>query len=242
MKDAQHRSLLRGGGPFRKVVALEDALSLFRDGCTVLFGGFGSIGTPPRLVDALVARGVRDLTLIGNDSGYPSHGVGRLIGAGLVRRAVVSHIGSNPVAIEQMNAGTLEVEFVPQGTLAERIRAGGAGLGGVLTDVGQGTEADTAELHVELGGRRWAVEPAIRAPLAIVLADYGDAYGNLVYPATARNFNPLVAMAADVVVAEVRHLVDVGELDPNAVHTPGLFVDYVVAGSPKPTAVPVPRT
>jgi acetate CoA/acetoacetate CoA-transferase alpha subunit len=231
-----------GTGPFRKIVTLEAALTMFRDGDTLLFGGFGSIGTPPLLVDGLAARGLRDLTVIGNDSGYPSHGIGKLIARRQVRRAVVSHIGSNPVAIEQMNDGTLEVEFVPQGTLAERIRAGGAGLGGILTDVGEGTEADVAAQHVEVAGRRYAVEAAIRAPLGIVLAELGDPFGNLVFRGTARNFNPLVAMAADVVVAEVRKLVPEGELDPDTIHTPGIFVDYVLGGSPRPTEVPRPRT
>ncbi|MEX2540757.1 MAG: CoA transferase subunit A [Trueperaceae bacterium] len=231
-----------GSGRFRKVLAMEQVSDLFRDGMSLMFGGFGSIGTPPLLVEALLQSGVRDLTLIGNDSGYPSYGVGRLIAEQRVSKLVASHIGSNPTAIEQMNAGTLEVEFVPQGTLAERIRAGGAGLGGILTDVGAGTEIDADGPHAEVDGRRYRIEPAIRAPLAIVLAEYGDEYGNLVYPASARNFNPLVATAADVVIAEVRNLVACGEVAADLVHTPGVFVDYVVGGSTKPERVPVPKT
>lgn len=236
------RSPLRGRGSFRKVLELVETHELFTEGMTLLFGGFGSIGTPPLLIDALLESGVGDLTIIGNDAGYPSHGMGRLIAAGRVRRAVVSHIGSNPVAIERMNAGMLEVEFVPQGTLAERIRAGGAGLGGILVDVGSGTEVDTGGKHIDLDGRRYQVAPAIRAPLGIVLAEQGDEFGNLVYPASARNFNPLVAMAADLVLAEVRQLVPCGRIDPDQIHTPGVFVDHVIGGSRKPFSVPVPRT
>jgi acetate CoA/acetoacetate CoA-transferase alpha subunit len=233
---------LTGTGPFRKILSGNQARPLFSDGMTLLYGGFGSIGTPPLLIEELLASEVGDLTLIGNDCGYPSHGVGRLIAAGRVRKAVVSHIGSNPLAIEQMNTGRLAVEFVPQGTLAERIRAGGAGLGGILVDVGAGTEVDEGGDHVQVDGRRYRVEPAIRAPLAIVLADFGDEFGNLVFPASARNFNPLVAMAGEVVLAEVRKLVPCGELDPNQVHTSGVFVDHVIGGSAKPERVPVPRT
>jgi len=236
------RRRLAGGGSHGKVIDLEQAMTLFEDGATFLFGGFGSIGTPPLLIGGLERKGVRELSVIGNDSGYPSHGVGRLISAGLVRRAVVSHIGSNPVAIEQMNAGTLHVEFVPQGTLAERIRAGGAGLGGILVDVGMGTAVEEGKRTVVVDGRPYMLEPAIRAPLAIVLADVADAYGNLRYRGTARNFNPLVAMAADVVIAEARELVPAGTLDPDSVHTPGAFVDYVLPGSPRPAGVPAPKT
>jgi acetate CoA/acetoacetate CoA-transferase alpha subunit len=233
---------LQGSGSHGKVIDAEAAMALFSDGATFLFGGFGSIGTPPLLVDALVAAGFRRLSIIGNDAGYPSHGVGKLIRAGQVERAVVSHIGSNPIAIEQMNEGRLHVTFVPQGTLAERIRAGGAGLGGVLVDVGLGTEVERGKRLVEVDGRPYLLEPALRAPLGIVLADVGDAYGNLVFRGTARNFNPLVAMAADVVVAEVRTLVPAGALDPDAVHIPGAFVDYLVPGSPVPAGIPAPKT
>jgi len=231
-----------GRGPYGKVIDAAAAMALFHDGATFLFGGFGSIGTPPLLVDALLESGFERLHIIGNDAGYPSHGVGKLIRAGRVERAVVSHIGSNPVAIQQMNDGLLDVTFVPQGTLAERIRAGGAGLGGVLTDVGSGTEVEEGKRIVEVDGRAYLLEPALRAPLGIVLADVGDEYGNLVYRGAARNFNPIVAMAADVVVAEVRTLVPVGKLDPDRIHTPGAFVDYIVPGSPLPTGIPAPKT
>ncbi|MEJ2292274.1 MAG: 3-oxoacid CoA-transferase subunit A [Deinococcales bacterium] len=233
---------LAGEGRYGKVVDAAAAMALFHDGAAMLFGGFGSIGTPPLLIDALLERGVRRLRIVGNDAGYPSHGVGRLIRAGQVEQAIVSHIGSNPIAIQQMNDGLLDVTFVPQGTLAERIRAGGAGLGGILTDVGEGTEVEEGKQVVEVDGRRYLLEPALRAPLGIVLADVGDEYGNLVYRGTARNFNPIVAMAADVVVAEVRTLVPAGELDPDRIHTPGAFVDYIVPGSPVPGGIPAPKT
>jgi len=236
------RPRLQGSGSHGKVVDVAAAMTLFADGATVLFGGFGSIGTPPLLIDGLVAAGFERLRLIGNDAGYPSHGVGRLIRTGQVESAVVSHIGSNPIAIDQMNEGRLQVTFVPQGTLAEQIRAGGAGLGGVLVDVGIGTEMEQGKRVVEVDGRPYLLEPDLRAPLGIVLADVADAYGNLVFRGTARNFNPLVAMAADVVIAEVRTLVPAGALDPDAVHVPGAFVDYLVPASPVPTGVPAPKT
>jgi len=211
-----------------KVVPLAHALEYFHDGMTLMYGGFGGIGTPPTLTKALLEAGVRDLSLIGNDAGFPDVGPGPLFVNRRVRRLLASHIGSNPVAGEQMSRGELEVEFSPQGTLAERIRAGGMGLGGVLVDVGLGTVAETGKARLKLEGRTVLVEPALTAEVAIVYAAKADPLGNLVFDKTARNFNPLVAMAGDITIAEADEIVAVGELDPECIVTPGIFVDMVV--------------
>lgn len=210
------------------MVSLDEALTLISDGATLMFGGFGGVGTPPGLVQGILDKGVRELCLIGNDAGFPWQGVGPLIVGRRVRRLIASHIGSNPVAGEQMHAGELLVEFSPQGTLAERIRAGGVGLGGILTDVGVGTVAAAGKQCTELDGRTFLVEPALTADVALVYAAKADALGNLVYDKAARNFNPLVAMAGRVTIAEAAEIVPVGALDPELIATPGVFVDKVV--------------
>ena len=221
---------LRAGLPPRsnKVVPLAEAMELFHDGMTLMYGGFGGIGTPPTLMKALVDKGVRDLYLIANDAGFPEVGPGPLFVNRMVRRLLASHIGSNPVAGEQMSRGELEVEFSPQGTLAERIRAGGMGLGGIFVDVGLGTVAEQGKQKLMLDGRDFLVEPALTAEVAVVFAAKADPLGNLVFDKTARNFNPLVAMAGDITVAEAVEIVPVGALDPECIVTPGIFVDMVV--------------
>jgi len=211
-----------------KVVPLARAMEFFRDGMTLMYGGFGGIGTPPTLMRALVDKGVRDLDIIANDAGFPQVGPGPLFVNHLVRRLLASHIGSNPVAGDQMSRGELEVEFSPQGTLAERIRAGGMGLGGILVDVGLGTVAEQGKQRLTLDGRDFLVEPALTAEVAIVFAKKADPLGNLVFDKTARNFNPLVAMAGDITIAEAEEIVPVGALDPECIVTPGIFVDMVV--------------
>ncbi len=211
-----------------KVVPLERALEFFHDGMTLMYGGFGGIGTPPTLTKGILEKGVSDLSLIGNDAGFPEVGPGPLFVNRRVRRLLASHIGSNPVAGEQMSRGELEVEFSPQGTLAERIRAGGMGLGGVLVDVGLGTVAETGKATLELEGRTFLVEPALTAEVAIVYAAKADPLGNLVFDKTARNFNPFVAMAGDITIAEADEIVPLGSLDPECIVTPGIFVDMVV--------------
>lgn len=211
-----------------KVVSLEHAMRFLHDGMTLMYGGFGGIGTPPTLMKALVDKGVRDLDVIANDAGFPQVGPGPLFVNRLVRRLLASHIGSNPVAGEQMSRGELEVEFSPQGTLAERIRAGGMGLGGVLVDVGLGTVAEQGKQRLSLDGRNFLVEPALTAEVALVFAAKADPLGNLVFDKTARNFNPLVAMAGDITIAEAAEIVPVGALDPECIVTPGIFVDMVV--------------
>lgn len=201
---------------------------LFRDGMSIMFGGFMGVGTPNGIVRVLLDQGTRDLTLIGNDTAYPETGVGLLVVNGRVREAIVSHIGTNPITGKKMIAGEIDVDLVPQGTLAERIRCGGAGLGGVLTPTGVGTIVEEGKNKMVVGGREYLVELPLRADVAILKAKRADRSGNLVYERAARNFNPLMALAADLVVVEVDELVEVGEIDPDLVMTPGALVDKIV--------------
>ena len=204
------------------------AAELVPDGATVMIGGFMGVGSPHRTIAALVARGARGLTVIANDTARPGIGVGRLISAGCVARVIASHIGTNPETQRLMLAGELAVELVPQGTLAERIRAGGAGLGGVLTATALGTLAAEGRQVVQVDGRDWLLEPALKAEVALVAARSADYAGNLVYSLTARNFNPLMAMAAGTVVAEPNEIVPLGVLPPDAIHTPGVLIDHLI--------------
>lgn len=204
------------------------AAALVPDGATVMIGGFMGVGTPNRTIDALVSRGVRNLTVIANDTARPGVGIGKLIGAGSVSRVIVSHIGTNPETQRAMLAGEIAVDLVPQGTLAERVRAGGSGLGGVLTATGLGTVVAEGKTVVTVSGREYLVEEALRAAIALVAARSADYAGNLVYSLTARNFNPLMAMAADTVIAEPNEIVPVGVLAPDVIHTPGVLIDHLV--------------
>jgi acetate CoA/acetoacetate CoA-transferase alpha subunit len=212
-----------------KTIALEAAAALIPDGASVMIGGFMGVGTPERLVDALVARKTGSLTVIANDTAMPGVGIGKLIRAGLVRRAIVSHIGLNPETQRLMLDGKLDVELVPQGTLIERIRAGGFGLGGVLTATGVGTVVEEGKATLVLDGRTFLVETALRADVALVSAFLADYLGNLTYALTARNFNPMIATAADVVIVEADNIVPTGVIAPDHVMTPAPLVDYVVA-------------
>lgn len=200
-----------------------------RDGMSILFGGFMGVGTPPRIVREILAAGVRDLTLIGNDTAFPDTGVGLLVAERRVKKVIASHIGTNPETGRQMIAGELEVELVPQGTLAERIRCGGAGLGGVLTPTGVGTSVEEGKTKLSFDGVDYLVERPLRADLAILKAHIADRRGNLVYQRAARNFNPVIALAADFVAAEYDTLVEIGEIDPDQVMTPGTLVDALIA-------------
>lgn len=211
----------------KKLISIEDAVAKVRDGMTVMIGGFLANGTPNAIVDALAESGVKNLTLIVNDTAYPDKGCGRLIANKQVKKVIVSHIGTNPCTSEQMNSGELEIEFCPQGTLAERIRSGGAGLGGVLTPTGIGTLVAEGKPVLEIDGKKYLLEKPLRADIALIGGSVGDASGNLVYKGTTQNFNPLMATAADLVIAEVQELVETGELSPESVHTPGIFVDYI---------------
>ncbi|MDP1418162.1 MULTISPECIES: CoA transferase subunit A [Peribacillus] len=211
-----------------KIVTMEEALEHISDGCTLMYGGFGGVGTPPTLVQGILAKGVKELTLIGNDTGFPDIGIGRLVTAERAKKVIASHIGSNPNAGRLMTEGKLQVEFSPQGTLAERIRAGGVGLGGIFVDVGIGTIAEEGKDKIVIEGKEYLVETALTAEVSIVHAKKADSLGNLVYDKTACNFNPLVAMAGAFTIAEVEEIVPAGELDPECIATPGIYVDMVI--------------
>lgn len=215
--------------PYGKISTLENIMQFFHDGMTLMFGGFGGVGSPPTIIESIVNKEIRKLTLIGNDTGFPEIGIGKLIALERVEKAIVSHIGSNPFAGKQMNEGKLEIEFSPQGTLVERIRAGGIGLAGIVTDVGVGNSLVAANKpQCRLEGRTFLLETALTAEVAIVYAKKADPYGNLIYDKSARNTNPLVAMAGDLTVAEVEEIVPAGTLDPEEIVTPGIFVDYII--------------
>lgn len=213
-----------------EMMSAAQAAAKVKDGMTVMVGGFLANGTAETIIDELVKSGVKDLTLILNDTGYPERGAGKLIANKQVKKIIVSHIGTNPLTAEQMNAGTLEVEFSPQGTLAERVRAGGSGLGGVLTTTGLGTIVADGKPTITVDGVEYLLEKPLRADVAIIRANIGDKKGNLIYKGTTQNFNPLFATAADLVIAEVAELVEVGAISPEQVHTPGMFVDILVEG------------
>jgi acetate CoA/acetoacetate CoA-transferase alpha subunit len=199
------------------------------DGASIMIGGFLGVGTPARLIDELVRQGKHDLTVIANDTATPSVGIGKLVAAKLVRRAIVSHIGTNPETQRQMIAGEMTVDLVPQGTLVERIRAGGCGLGGILTPTGVGTLVEEGKQKVSLDGREYLLETALRAGFALVNAFLADYLGNLAYALTGRNFNPVMAMAADTVIVDADNIVPVGVIAPDHVVTPAPLVDYIVA-------------
>jgi acetate CoA/acetoacetate CoA-transferase alpha subunit len=214
-----------------KTIPLAEAVAMIPDGASLMFGGFMGVGTPQRVVDEIVRQGKRDLTVIGNDTAKPGTGIGKLISAKLVRRAVVSHIGLNPETQKQMIAGEMSVELVPQGTLIERIRAGGFGLGGVLTPTGVGTVVEEGKRKVDVDGKDYLLETPLRADFALIHAFLADYLGNLSYALTARNFNPLVAMAGAMVIATAEHVVPVGLIAPDHVVTPAPLVDYLVANA-----------
>ena len=193
--------------------------------------GFMAVGTPERLIDALVARGARNLTVIANDTAMPGKGIGKLISAGAVSSVIASHIGLNPETQARMIAGEIEVELVPQGTLIERIRAGGMGLGGVLTPTGLGTEVEIGKQVIEVQGKPYLLETPLKADFALVGAWQADYVGNLSYMLTAHNFNPIIALAGRTVIAEPESIVPVGVIPPDAVKTPGVLVDHLLVRS-----------
>ena len=211
-----------------KLISPSDAASFVKDGMTLMIGGFLGHGTPERIIDEIVASGVKSLTLIVNDTAFPDKGCGKLVTNNQVKKLIVSHIGTNPNTGQKMNSGELEIEFSPQGTLAERIRSGGAGLGGILTPVGIGTIIEEGKQMIQVDGNDDLLEKPLRADIALIYATTADDLGNLIYMGTMRNFNPLMAMAADTVIAEVEELKPAGELSPEAIHTPHIFIDYIV--------------
>ena len=213
-----------------KIVTTEQALEHIKDGMTIMVGGFLAVGAPEILIDGIVAKGVKNLTLITSDTAYTDKGIGKVIVAKLAKKVIASHIGTNPETGRQMNEKEMEVELVPQGTLAERIRAAGAGLGGVLTPTGLGTLVETGKDRITVDGREFLLEKPLKADVALLLADVADKSGNLVYRRAARNFNPLMAMAAETVIVVAKTIVETGAIDPDHVMTPGIFVDMIVQG------------
>ncbi|RKD96066.1 CoA transferase subunit A [Marinifilum flexuosum] len=211
-----------------KIISINEAVSKVKDEMTLMIGGFMSVGTANNMVDQLVKAGVKNLTIICNDTAFADKGLGKLIANKQVKKVITSHIGTNPATIEQMNNGDIEVEFSPQGTLAERVRSGGSGLGGVLTPTGLGTIIAEGKEVVIVDGKEYLLEKPLRADIALIGASISDKQGNLIYKGTTQNFNPLMATAADLVIAEAEKMVEVGEISPEQVRTPSIFVDYIV--------------
>jgi acetate CoA/acetoacetate CoA-transferase alpha subunit len=207
---------------------LKDAIALIPDGATVMIGGFFGVGSPHRLIQGLASSGRKNLRIITNDTAYPGRGVGKLVEARAAKRLIISHVGANTETQRQMLAGELEVELVPQGTLAERIRAGASGLGGVLTKTGLGTVVERDKLTIKIDGETWLLEKPLRADFALINAWQADYLGNLTYQLTAQNFNPVMAMAAATVMVEAAEIVPVGTIPPDSVRTPGTLVDYLL--------------
>ncbi|HET7097077.1 MAG TPA: 3-oxoacid CoA-transferase subunit A [Casimicrobiaceae bacterium] len=214
-----------------RTTTLEGAVATIPDGASLMVGGFMAVGTPERVMDELVRQRKRDLTVIANDTARPGVGIGKLIAANLVRKAIVSHIGTNPETQQKMLAGDIEVELVPQGTLIERIRAAGYGLGGILTSTGIGTAVEEGKRRIEVDGREYLLEAPLSADFALIQAFLADYLGNLTYALTARNFNPVIAMAAATVIVDAEHVVPVGMISPDHVMTPAPLVDYLIARS-----------
>jgi acetate CoA/acetoacetate CoA-transferase alpha subunit len=215
-----------------KVVGVEQAAEFIKDGMTVMIGGFLGVGSPHAIIDAMIKKGVKDITLISNDTGITGSGVSKLIAAKTAKRAIVSHIGTNPETGKQMIAGELDVQLTPQGTMAERIRAAGVGLGGVLTPTGVGTSIAEGKQVMTVDGKQYLLELPLKADLALLRGSVVDTFGNTMYRGTSQNFNKVMAMAADLVIMEAGEVVETGQLDPNCVMTSGIFIDYVVKGEP----------
>lgn len=211
-----------------KMITKSEFVKKIQDGASIMVGGFMNIGTAEGIIDALLETDVKDLTIICNDAGLPGVGVGKLIDAGKVKKLVASHIGLNPIAGQKMSSGEMEVQLVPQGTLAEQIRSGGAGLGGFLTPTGIGTLVQEGKQVITVDGKKYLLEEGMKADFAFILGHVVDEKGNVEYNLTTQNFNPLMATAAETVVVEARSIVKIGDLNPNHVHTQHIFVDYIV--------------
>ncbi|AIZ79765.1 acetate CoA-transferase subunit alpha [Actinobacillus equuli subsp. equuli] len=212
-----------------KVIPIAEVKKYLFDGMSIMSGGFMGVGTSAKLVQAILDSGIKDITLICSDTATIETGVGPLIAHNRVKKVIASHIGTNPETGKKMISGEIEVELVPQGTFAERVRAGGAGLGGFLTPTGVGTVVEEGKQKIQIDGKDFLLELPLKADLAIIKADTADEAGNLIYQGAARNFNPLMALAGKVVMVEAAHIVKTGELDPNLVMTPATLVDFLVS-------------
>lgn len=211
-----------------KVCSKAEIMEVFKDGQRVMIGGFATRGVPNRLIDILVENGSKDLTIIANDSGDPGIANGKLVRSGQIKKIICSHVGMNPETGTAVGEGRFELELSPQGTLAERIRCGGTGLGGALVKTGLGTVIEEGKQKIEVDGETYLLETPLKADVSLVKAYKADTMGNLVYRGTSRNFNPLLAMAGKLVIVEVDEIVPVGSLDPHEVITPGLFVHMIL--------------
>ncbi|WP_281254104.1 CoA transferase subunit A [Oceanobacillus rekensis] len=214
----------------KQVTSMSEIIDVIKDGDTIISGGFGLCGIPEKAILALAEKGVKDLTIVSNNCGVDDWGLGLLLKNHQIKKIIASYVGENKLFETQYLNGELEVELSPQGTLAERIRAGGAGIAGFYTPTGFGTEIAEGKEVKEMDGKMYVLEKAIKGDVALVKAWKGDPYGNLIYRQTARNFNPLAATAGKITIAEVEELVDVGELDPNFIHTPSIYVQHIVEG------------
>lgn len=214
----------------KKVISPQQAAAMVEDGMTVMIGGFMAVGTPGNIIDALVEKGVGNLTIIANDTGFIDRGIGKLVVNKQVRKIIASHIGLNPETGRQMSSGELDAELVPQGTLVERIRSGGAGLGGVLTRTGLGTLVEDGKQQVMIDGQPWLLERPLQADIALIYCSVADSAGNAMFNKTTKNFNPVMATAARVVVAECGSIVPMDCTAADRYNTPGIFIDYLVKG------------
>lgn len=212
----------------KQIISAQEAASKIKDGMVLMIGGFMAAGSPQKIIDAIVASDVKDLTIVCNDTAFPDKGIGKLIAAKKVKKVIASHIGTNPLTIEQFNNKEIEVEFVPQGTLAERVRCAGSGLGAVLTPTGYGTVVAEGKQIIELDGTPYLLEKALKGDVALLGANIADHSGNLVYKGTTQNFNPLMAMACDLVIAEAEEIVETGKIPMENIHTQNIFIDFLV--------------
>ncbi|MEG0137142.1 MAG: CoA transferase subunit A [Cetobacterium sp.] len=213
----------------KKLVSVDYAASLIKDGSSLMTGGFLKCGSPKEVIEKLLENGTKDLTLIANDTSFPEFERGKLVVNKRIKKAIVSHIGTNPETGKQMHSGEMEVELVPQGTLAERIRAAGAGLGGILTPTGIGTIVQEGKTVLEIDGHKYLLEKPLKADVALIYGTKVDSFGNISFFGSTRNFNTVMATAADIVIVEADEIVE-GSLDPNEIVIPGIFVDYIVKG------------
>lgn len=213
-----------------KNISMDEAVGFIKDGMTIMIGGFLGCGNPHNIIDALIKKGTKNLTMICNDTAFVDVGLGKLVVNKQIKKIITSHIGTNKETGRQMTTGETEVIIVPQGTLAERIRAAGAGLGGILTKTGLGTIIEEGKQKIEVDGEEYLLELPLKADVALLSGSIVDQKGNIYYNASTRNFNPIMAMAADIVIVDAEKLVEAGEINPNDVMTPGIFVDYIVWG------------